>query len=177
MDASSSSVNLGVFRQFIKDTVRRFEVSSTQVRIGVVTYTSSSKLLMGFGRTYSRQQIYRMLVQLKVGGYGNRYIGRALDYTRRYLFSNKLSCGRRRVLVILATGESRDSVRPNALRLFASGVEVYAIGIGRVRRQLLLQLATRSRLVFSVNTRRLVSLTRTIKDSICSYPGMDNHSI
>lgn len=171
MDASSSRLNSGAIRQFIKETVRRFEISSTLVRIGVVTYSSSAKLLMNFGKSYSRSQIYRVVDRMQLKGYGGRYIGRALDYTRRYLFSGTPRCGRRRVLLVLTTGESRDGVRPYALKMFGSGVEVYAIGIGRVRRQSLFQIATRSRLAFRVNAGRLIYLTRKIKDRICSYPG------
>lgn len=171
MDASSSRLNSGAIRQFVKETVRRFEVSSTLVRIGVVTYSYSPKLLVGFGRSYSRPQIYRLVDRMQVKGYGGRYLGKALDYTRRYLFSGTPRCGRRRVLVVLTTGESRDGVRPYALKMFGSGVEVYAIGIGRVRRQSLFQIATRHRLAFRVNAGRLIYLTRKIKDRICSYPG------
>lgn len=76
------------------------------------------------------------------------------------------------MLIVLTTGESRDRVRRPAVRLFASGVEIYAIGIGQVRRRLLLQIATGSRHVFNVGARRLVSITRIIKDRICSSPGM-----
>ena len=157
--------------QYIKETVRRFEVSSTRVRIGIVQYTSRPTLVMRFGRTYARVQIYRVVERMKQRGRGVRYLGRALTYTGRYLFRSRPRCGRRKVLIVLTTGESRDRVRRPARRLFASGVEIYAIGIGRVRRQSLLQIATGSRHVFNVASRRLVSITRIIKDRICSWPG------
>ena len=126
---------------------------------------------MRFGRTYARLQIYRVVNRIRLRGRGGRYLGRALAYTGRYLFIGKPRCGRRKVLIVLTTGESRDRIRIPGLRLFASGVEIYAIGIGRVRRRSLLQIATASTHVFNVAARRLVSITRTIKDRICSSPG------
>lgn len=126
---------------------------------------------MRFGRTYARVQIYRVVERMKLRGRGVRYLGRALTYTGQYLFRSRSRCGRRKVLIVLTTGESRDRVRRPARRLFASGVEIYAIGIGRVRRQSLLLIATGSRHVFNVAARRLVSITRIIKDRICSWPG------
>ena len=171
VDASLSKFSSRVILQYIKETVRRFKISSTGVRIGIVTYTSRPTLVMRFGRTYARLQIYRVVNRIRLRGRGGRYLGRALAYTGRYLFIGKPRCGRRKVLIVLTTGESRDRIRLPALRLFASGVEIYAIGIGRVRRRSLLQIAAASTHVFNVGARRLVSITRTIKDRICSSPG------
>ena len=172
LDGSPGRFSSRVIMQYIKETVRRFEVSSTRVRIGIVLYTSRPTLIMRFGRTYARVQIYRVVDRMQLRGRGGRYLGRALTYTGRYLFKSKPRCGRRRVLIVLTSGKSRDRIRRPARRLHASGVEIYAIGIGRVRRRSLLQIATGSRHVFNVAARRLVSITRIIKDRMCSSPGM-----
>lgn len=171
VDASPSSFSSRVMIQYMKETVRCFEVSSTQVRIGMVTYTSRPKLVMRFGGTYARAQVYHVLDRLRLRGLGSRYLGRALAYTGFNLFRGKPRCGRRRVLIVLTTGKSRDRVKRPALSLLDSGVEIYAIGIGRVRKGLLMQIATGSRRVFNVGANRLLSITRIVKDRICSSPG------
>lgn len=71
----------------------------------------------------------------------------------------------------MTTGESRDAVNRPAERLFSSGVEIYAIGLGTVRRKSLQRIATVCKQVFRVYTRQLVSLTRIIQDKICSSTG------
>ena len=171
VDASSSRFSSRVILRYIKETVRRFEISRKGVRIGIVTYTSRPTLVLRFGRTYARVQIYRVVDRIRLRGRGGRFLGRALAYTGRYLFRGKPRCGRRRVLIVLTTGESRDRIKLPALRLFSSGVEIYGIGIGRVRRRSLLLIAAAPTHVFNVGWRRLVSITRTIKDRICSSPG------
>ncbi|KAJ7378689.1 hypothetical protein OS493_021269 [Desmophyllum pertusum] len=171
VDASRGRYSSRVILKFIKDTIRRFEVSSSKTRIGIVQYTSRVRLILGLGRAYNPTQIDRLIDRIRLSGRSGRYLGKALSYTRRYLFKGRPRCGRRRVLIVLATGVSRDGVRRPAGRLFASGVEIYAIGIGRVRRRTLMQIATVSKQVFSVGTRRLVSLSRLIKDRICSSKG------
>ena len=172
MDASPGRFSSRVIRQYIKETIRRFEVSRTKVRVGIVLFTSRPTLMMSFARTYARAQIYRAVDRLQLRRRGGRYLGRALTYTRRYLFRAKPRCRRRRVLIVLTSGISRDRIRRPARRLHASGVEIYAIGIGSVRRRFLLQIATGSRHVFNVDARRLVSITRIVKDRICSSPGI-----
>lgn len=171
MDASRVRYSSRVILRFLKDTVRLFEVSRLKARIGIVLYTSRVRLLLGFRRNYNPSQISRLIDQIRLIGRTGRYLGRALTYTARYLFRGRPRCGRRRVLVVLATGESRDDVTRPARGLFSSGVELYAVGIGRVRRQSLLRVATISSHIFRVGARQLVSLSRIIKDKICSSTG------
>lgn len=171
MDASRVRYSSRVILRFLKDTVRLFEVSRLKARIGIVLYTSRVRLLLGFRRNYNPSQISRLIDQIRLIGRTGRYLGRALTYTARYLFRGRPRCERRRVLVVLATGESRDDVTRPARGLFSSGVELYAVGIGRVRRQSLLRVATISSHIFKVGARQLVSLSRIIKDKICSSTG------
>lgn len=171
VDTSRVRYSSRVILRFLKDTVRLFEVSSLKTRVGIVQFSSRVRLILGFGRNYNPTQIKRLIDQIRLIGRGGRYLGRALTYTARYLFKGRPRCGRRRVLIVLTTGNSRDGVTRPARELFASGVELYAVGIGRVRRRSLVRIAIVSRRVFSVGARKLVSLSRTIKDRICSSTG------
>lgn len=171
VDASRSRYGSRAILRFIKDTVRRFEVSVSKTRIGIVQYTSRVRLILGFGRTYNPSRIGALIDQIRFNDRGGRYLGRALTYTERYLFRSRPRCGRRRVLVVLTTGEPRDAVKRPAVRLFSSGVEIYAIGFGTVRRKSLQRIATVGKQVFRVDARQLVALSRIIQDKICSSTG------
>lgn len=171
IDSSRSRYGSRAILRFIKETIRRFEVSVSKTRIGIVQFTSRVRLILGFGRTYNPVRIGRLIDQIRFNGRGGRLLGRALTYTERYLFRSRPRCGRRRVLIVLTTGESRDAVKRPAGRLFSSGVEIYAIGLGTVRRKSLQRIATVCKQVFRVHTRQLVSLSRIIQDKICSSTG------
>lgn len=162
--------------QYVKETVRRFDVQRTQVRIGLALFASRQRLIFGFSRSPSRAQVYREVGNLRLLRRRRRRTAEALLYAKRYLFSGKPKCGRRRVLILLTTGTSRDNVIRPARILHAVGVEVYAIGVGRVSVRYLRKIATDRYHVFSVSGRRLITIVRTIKDRMCYSPGKSSIS-
>ena len=171
IDATSSGRrNIRKVVQFVRETVRRFTISSRATRIGVVTFATRSTRIVGFSRRYTRRGIYNALGRVRVLR-GGRRLGRALSYTKRYLFSGKPRCGRRRVLIVLTFGRSLDRVKKPAEALKGAGVEIFAIGIGRVSRRGLLRVTTDAKHVFVVGVRRLLYIVRTLKDRICYSPG------
>ena len=118
IDATSSARRyLRRVVQFVRETVRRFTISSSTTRIGVVTYASRARRIIGLSRAYSRRRIYSAIRRIRILG-GGRRLGRGLSYTRLYLFRGKPQCGRRRVLIVLAAGRSLDRIRRpvNALK-------------------------------------------------------------
>ena len=156
--------------QFVRETVRRFTISSSATRIGVVTYASRARRIIGLSGAYSRRRIYNAVGRIRILR-GGRRIGRALSYARLYLFRGKPQCGRRRVLIVLAAGRALDRVRRPANALKGVGVEIFAIGLGSVSRRSLLKVTTDTKHVFAVGSTRLLSIVRTLKDRICYSPG------
>ena len=92
-------------------------------------------------------------------------------FVKRYLFQGKPTCGRRRVLVLVTAGVSRDDVVRPARILHAAGVEVYTVGVGRVSVRYLRKIATDRFHVFSANVGSLLTIVRTLKDKMCHSPG------
>ena len=175
IDASSSGRrNIPRIVQFLRETVRRFTITSRAARIGVITYASRPSRIIGFSR-YTRGQIYNTFRRIGVVGRG-RYLGRALAYTRRYLFGGKPRCGRRRVLIVVTTGQWVDRVKRPAEALKGAGVEIFTIGIGSIRRTSLLRVTTDTKHVFMVGYTQLLSIVKTLKDRICFSPGKLNLS-
>ena len=156
--------------RFVRETVRRFTISSSATRIGVVAYASRARRIIGLSGAYSRKSIYNAVGRIRILR-GGRRLGRGLSYTRLYLFRGKPQCGRRRVLIVLAAGQSLDRVRRPANALKGVGVEIFAIGLGRVSRRSLLKITTDTKHVFAVGVTRLLSIVRTLKDRICYSPG------
>ena len=76
------------------------------------------------------------------------------------------------ILICVTAGASTDQVRRPAVALEAAGVEIFMVGVGRVNRGTLMQVATDSRHVFMVGFTRLNAIIRTLKDRICYSPGM-----
>ena len=98
-------------------------------------------------------------------------MAQALIYAKKYLFRGKPTCGRRRVLILVTTGVSRDNVVRPARILHAAGIEVYTVGVGRVSVKYLRKIATDRNNVFSVKVGKLLTIVRTLKDKMCYSPG------
>ena len=156
--------------RFVRETVRRFTVSTRAARIGVVTYASRTKPIIGFAGSNARGRIYSAIRRIR-GMRGGRRLGRALYYVRRYLFTGKPRCGRRRVLIVLTAGRSIDRVRRPAVALQGAGVEIFMIGVGRVGSRSLVRVTTDRRHVFVLGFAQLYTIVKTVKDRICFSPG------
>ena len=162
--------NIRQIAQFVREAVRRFTISSRAARIGVVTYASRPRRIIGFAAAYNRQRSYNAIRGIRALG-GRARLGRALTYTRLNLFRGKPRCGRRRVLIVLTSGQWIDRVKRPAEALKGAGVEIFTIGIGSIRRTSLLRVTTDTKHVFVVGYTQLLSIVRTLKDRICYSPG------
>ena len=172
IDATSTVMRSGgrYYRQFLRDIVRRLIVSRSRTRIAVYTFASRTSRNVGFAGSYTRGQVYSAVNRIRPLS-GARYLGKALRYTKTYLFGGKPQCGRRRILIVLTGGGSVDQVRGPALSLLGGGVEVFVIGVGRVSSQSLIQVTTDRQHVFVVGYSRLYTIVQTLMDKICYESG------
>lgn len=154
----------------MRETIRRFTISRRATRIGVVTYASRARPIFDFSRSYTLGRIYSAIRRIR-SLRGRRRLGRALYYTKRYLFRGKPQCGRRRILIVLTAGQSIDRVRRPAVALQGAGVECFVVGLGRVSGRSLQRLTTDRHHVFVVGFTQLYTIVRTLKDRICYSPG------
>lgn len=166
-----STTTFARITNYVKETVRRFDVQRSQTRIGLVLFGQSPRFILGFRRSYSRAQVYSEIAKLRLLGETKRNTGQALLYAKKSFFNGKPRCGRRRVLILITTGTSRDGVVRPARVLHAMGVEVYSIGVGSVSFKYLRTVSTNRYHVFVVSARRLVTIVRTVKDKMCYSPG------
>ena len=93
--------------------------------------------------------------------------GYALWYAQRYLFrGQRRRC--KRVLIVMTDGRSSDRVRSRAKALHRSGINTFAIGIGKnYNMRQLIQIASSKRNVYVARFRNLPNIVRVIKSKAC----------
>ena len=159
--------NFARILNLIKSLVSFFEVSKGKSRIGFVLFSSRPIPIFGFRRYSSKVQVLRAIDQVRYPRGGTR-IGKALYFTRNYLFKRRIPRRRKQVLVLITDGISQDRVGPAASRLKATGTEVFAVGVGKnYRRRQLHQIATDQKHVLTTSFSMLMTIIPGIKNQVC----------
>ena len=142
--------------------IGEFRVSLKRVRISLVLYAQFPKLVIRFST--KKSYVIRFIRNMKLVC-GARFTGAALQYS----YTNIIQRSRRkRVLVLMTTGGSRDDVRGPAALIQRSRVETFSVGIGRRYSMSELQyIATDKRHVYTAAFRNLGSLVTLLKKKIC----------
>ena len=157
-------------KQFLREIVRRFTISTSAARVGLISFASRAIGLLRFTGAYSRRLVNNAINRIRILN-GGRWLGRSLNYAKQYLFNGSPRCGRRRILICLTAGASIDQARGPATALRGAGVEVFVIAVGAVDSRTLLQVATDRQHVFRVGFTKLYTILRTLKEKICYSPG------
>lgn len=171
IDASGSieSSGRGNFKRcldFVKRLVASFKISRKYTRVGAVVYSSRARKVFGFNRYNNKRLLVKAIDRIPYLRRGTR-TGYALSFAQRYLFRGR-SRRRKKVLIVMTDGRSGDRVRGRALALHRSGIETFAIGIGKnydIRQ--LIQIASTKRHVYVARFRNLPNIVRVIKSKAC----------
>ena len=171
IDASGSieASGRGNFKRclnFVKRLVASFKISPRYARIGAVVYSSKARRMFGFKRYYKKRQLMKAIDRIPYLRRGTR-TGYALWYAQRYLFrGQRRRC--KRVLIVMTDGRSSDRVRSRAKALHRSGINTFAIGIGKnYNMRQLIQIASSKRNVYVARFRNLPNIVRVIKSKAC----------
>ena len=96
--------------------------------------------------------------------------GRALTYTRRYLFGG--SGKRKKVLIVMTDGKSYDNVQPPAKALKGMGVKIFALGMGKkYNKNQLLQMSSGASYVYTSGFRSMGKVVKKLKQKACKTIG------
>lgn len=159
----------GNFRRclrFVKNMVRSFTISRSYVRVGIVLYSSRTRLILTFNQNRGVNSILRTIDRIQYPRRGTR-TGAAISFAHSRLFSASRR-GRSKVLIVMTDGRSQDNVRGPSSTLRKRGVRIFCLGIGkRYNMQQLLQMAGSRRNVFTADFRNLGSVVRAIKQKAC----------
>ena len=171
IDASGSieASGRGNFKRclnFVKSLVASFKISPRYARVGAVVYSSKARRMFGFKRYYKKRQLMKSIDRIPYLRRGTR-TGYALWYAQRYLFrGQRRRC--KRVLIVMTDGRSSDRVRSRSKALHRSGINTFAIGIGKnYNMRQLIQIASSKRNVYVARFRNLPNIVRVIKSKAC----------
>ncbi|XP_010619931.1 cartilage matrix protein [Fukomys damarensis] len=131
---------------FLSQVIESLDVGPNATRVGVVNYASSVKHefpLHAHSSKVALLQAVRRIQPLSTG----TMTGLALQFAITRAFSD--ADGRRtrspdisKVVIVVTDGRPQDSVREVSVRARASGIELFAIGVGRVDKATLRQMAS-----------------------------------
>ena len=171
IDASGSieASGRGNFKRclnFVKRLVASFKISPRYARVGAVVYSSKARRMFGFKRYFKKRELMKAIDRIPYLRRGTR-TGYALWYAQRYLFrGQRRRC--KRVLIVMTDGRSSDRVRSRAKALHRSGINTFAIGIGKnYNMRQLIQIASSKRNVYVARFRNLPNIVRVIKSKAC----------
>jgi len=151
---------------FVKRLVASFKISRKYTRVGVVVYSSRARKVFGFNRYSNKRLLLKAVDRIPYLRRGTR-TGYALSFAQRYLFRGRRR-RRKKVLIVMTDGRSGDRVRGRALALHRSGIETFAVGIGKNYDIIqLMQIASTKRNVYVARFRNLPNIVRVIKSKAC----------
>lgn len=145
-------------RNFLKQIVASFTVSTSFTRFGMVQFSNYPRKLFDFNRFPNQATLINVLSRVTYMG-GKAMLGKALKYSAEKLFSRSP----RQKIAIVVTGKSGDSVAGPARVLRRAKVKVIPVGIGDYSVPQLQQIATNKRNVLTTNFKTLNNIVRAVK--------------
>ncbi|XP_015227837.1 PREDICTED: cartilage matrix protein [Cyprinodon variegatus] len=146
---SSRSVRPSEFEQvkvFLTKVIDGLDVSPSATRVGVVNYASRVKNEVSLKTHQSKTALVKAVSKIDPLSTGTM-TGLAIQYALNVAFSEKegarvKSSDVSKVAIIVTDGRPQDNVKEVAQRARDAGIEIFAIGVGRVDKPTLRQMAS-----------------------------------
>ncbi|XP_060703131.1 cartilage matrix protein [Hemiscyllium ocellatum] len=146
---SSRSVRPSEFEQvkvFVSQVIESLDIGPNATRVGVVNYASTVKNEFALNAHRNKAGVLRAVSQIQPLSSGTM-TGLAIQFATNIAFSE--SNGARvkadaasKVAIIVTDGRPQDRVREAATRAKQSGIEIFAIGVGRAEMSSLREIAS-----------------------------------
>ncbi|XP_063079242.1 collagen alpha-1(XII) chain isoform X3 [Engraulis encrasicolus] len=122
--------NFKYIRSFISAMAGAFNIGEDKTRIGVVQYSTDTRLEFNLNQYSRRGEVLRAINNLPYKG-GNTMTGEAMDFLLKNSFTEASGSrkGFPKVAMIITDGKSQDPVEAYARKLRNSGVEIFVLGI------------------------------------------------
>ncbi|XP_048881519.1 collagen alpha-6(VI) chain-like [Brienomyrus brachyistius] len=131
----SSSIGLGNFKkvqQFLLTLVGSFDVSSAQVRVGLVQYSTSPHLEFLLNTYQEKEQVLNHIRSMRYRA-GGTFTRLGLEFMLTTLFTaeggSRAHVGVPQFAMVITDGKSQDDVKQAADMVKRRGITVYAVGI------------------------------------------------
>lgn len=133
IDGSDEARNkFSAVRKFIGSMVENFDIESGKDKVALVQYSNDAEISFNLSAYSARDGILNHIAGLKQKGGGPQYIGNALRFVKDNIFDSNAGgrrhTGAKQIIVMLASGRSRDSPRGPAVMLKVEGVTVFSLG-------------------------------------------------
>ncbi|KAJ8333047.1 hypothetical protein SKAU_G00419430 [Synaphobranchus kaupii] len=167
--------NFELVKQFVNRIVDSLQIGVHSTRVGLVQYSSVVRTEFGLG-----QHSTKKAVKEAVNGTQYMAMGSMTGLALRHLLEKSFSAaeGARpptasvpRIGIVFTDGQSQDYVSDHARSLKDQGVEMYAVGVGKVVEQDLLEIASKphgEHCFYSADFSAMKSIAKTIKNRFCS---------
>ncbi|KTF84600.1 hypothetical protein cypCar_00011151 [Cyprinus carpio] len=147
LDTSSSvgKENFEKIRQWVANLVESFDVGAEKTRVAVVRYSDRPTTEFNLGRYKTLEEVKRAAGNIRYLG-GNTKTGDAISFTTNNIFTERAgarpaSKGIQKVAILLTDGRSQDFVLEPSTAAAASGIRLFAVGIGEALREELEEIA------------------------------------
>ncbi|NWY00126.1 CO6A6 protein, partial [Nothoprocta ornata] len=124
--------NFQLIRTFLLKVVNALDIGSSNVRVGLVTYSNEPRLEFTLDTFKNKLEILNYLKNLPYRG-GQSYTGKAIEFLRKMVFTKDAGSrekqGVQQIAVVITDGQSLDNYIEPASKLRRRGVTVYAVGI------------------------------------------------
>ncbi len=178
LDSSSSvrDANFNLMRNFVLDLITNFQIGPGAVHLSILRYNNRVDVRHYFNQSQDLKDVYDAVRNIPYRGSGTK-TGQAIQFTLDNLF--KTGAGMRpsvpQICLVMTDGKSADDVIVPSEALRASGVSVYAVGIGRVDEETIQNIAGAPNRAFMARTFEELSgtLLDDIRHSLCTSESPD----
>lgn len=166
--------NFQMMKNFMKNLIFSFDVSSGATRVGVIVYSTNSTVAFKLDQHSSYNEVEEAIDSISYPG-GGTYTGKALNKAASNLYNDAVVRGNvPKVLVVMTDGVSTDAVNQPAALLNDNGALVYVVAIGQNNdhTQLTEIAHGKTEHVFTAEFHSLGIAIHDVRGAICS--GTDN---
>lgn len=133
IDGSDDTRNkFSAVRKFIGNMVENFDIESGKDKVALVQYSDDVEISFNLSAYSARDGILKHIAGLKQKGGRQQYIGNALRFVKDNIFDSNAGGrrhpGAKQIIVMLASGRSRDSPRGPARMLKDEGIIIFSLG-------------------------------------------------
>lgn len=141
-------------RKFIGNMVENFDIESGKDKVALVQYSDDVELGFNLSAYSTKEGILKHIAGLQQKGGRTQYIGQALRFVKDSILDSNAGGrpheGAKQMIVMLASGRSRDSPRGPANILKAAGTTIFSIGSRTSSSSELRYISTEPTYVFTV---------------------------
>ncbi|OCT74223.1 hypothetical protein XELAEV_18033181mg [Xenopus laevis] len=179
----SSNTSKETFREikhFVISVMDDFNVGPVNVHIAVSQYSESCIREINFDYSTEKETLKKEIRKIAKTK-GHRHIGAALAFTKSTVYRPSSDCrinqGVKQLLVVITAGNASDHVAQPAKALRDRGVDIYAVGIGKVCKTQLAKITGSPEKIYTDDVRSLKSIKKRLVRDTCSKDPVTNCSL